>query len=98
MAFLANNLLGRILTVILIFMYPPILLLAASRRESLGFDLAYCAVILGIIVGVILWNRRYRRIWKQFRARNWPQVTSTFDEGEIVRMMKGRSHNVAGYT
>lgn len=61
------------------------------------FTLAYSAVILAVGVGYILWDRRYRRAWQQFRARNWQQVAGKFDKGEIVTMRKARSHAITGY-
>jgi hypothetical protein len=61
------------------------------------FALAYFGAILVVIIGFILWDRRYRRAWRQFRARSWPQVAGKFDEGEIVRMRKGRSDVISGY-
>jgi hypothetical protein len=61
------------------------------------FTLAYFGVLLAVVIGFILWDRRYRRAWQQFRARNWPQVASKFDEGEIVTMRKGRSDVISGY-
>jgi hypothetical protein len=61
------------------------------------FTLAYFGVILAVVIGFILWDRRYRRAWQQFGARNWPQVPDKFDEGEIVTMRRGRSDIISGY-
>lgn len=36
-------------------------------------------------------------MWRQFRARNWEQVSGKFDEGDIVRMKAGRSKRITGY-
>ncbi len=71
--------------------------LVRHRDESPIFTLAYSAVILALVVGLILWERRYRRKWQQFRARSWRQVAGRFDEGEVVTMRKGGSHAVSGY-
>jgi hypothetical protein len=65
--------------------------------ESSIFALAYFAVILAMVVGVILWERRFRRQWQQFRARSWRQVVGRFDEGEVITMRKGGSHAISGY-
>jgi hypothetical protein len=72
-------------------------LLFRHRTESAIFALAYSSAILAVVVGFILWERRYRRSWQQFRARNWQRVAGKFDEGEIVTMRKGRSTAIAGY-
>src|SRR5580700_11192587 len=72
------------------------LLLRHNAGTSI-FPLAYFGVILALIIGFILWDRRYRRAWQQFRARNWPQVSGKFDEGEIVTMRKGKSDVISGY-
>jgi hypothetical protein len=69
------------------------------RREqgSPVFDFAFSAVGLALVAGLILWHRRYGRIWRQYRARDWRQVMGIFDEGEIVVMRKGESQAIAGY-
>jgi hypothetical protein len=61
------------------------------------YDLSYSVLLLGIVVALILWDRRYRRKWQQARARKWPKVSGLFDEGEIVTMRRGRSDTIAGY-
>jgi hypothetical protein len=61
------------------------------------FDLSYSALLLGIVVALTLWDRRYRRKWQQAKARKWPKVSGLFDEGEIVTMRRGRSDAIAGY-
>ena len=61
------------------------------------FVLITCAVFLLVFAAIILWDRRYRRKWQQFRARNWREVAGRFDEGEIITMRKGSSKAVAGY-
>ena len=61
------------------------------------FTLAYFVVILIVVIGFILWDRRYRRAWQQFRARNWPAVAGKFDKGENVTMRKAKSHTISGY-
>jgi hypothetical protein len=73
------------------------LFLSRSGGESPIFDLIFGAVILSLVAIYILWERRYRRAWNQSRARGWRQVMSRFDNGEVVRMLKGRSKVVAGY-
>ena len=72
-------------------------LLFRSGKGSLVFDFAGSAVIFTLIFGMVLWDRRYRRKWQQFRARNWRQVAGRLDEGEIVPMLKGRSSTISGY-
>jgi hypothetical protein len=72
-------------------------LLFRRNAGTLVFDFAYSAVIFTVIFGMVLWDRRYRRKWKQFRARNWRQVAGRLDEGEIVTMRKARSNKVSGY-
>lgn len=71
--------------------------LLRPEQKSPMFTLVFCAVLLALVAGMILWDRRYRRIWRQYRARNWRQVIGKFDEGEIVTMHKGRSGTIAGY-
>jgi hypothetical protein len=67
------------------------------RAATPIYDLSYSALLLGIVVALILWDRRYRRKWQQGRARKWPRVSGQFDEGEIVTMRRGRSDTIAGY-
>jgi hypothetical protein len=67
--------------------------------ESPVFAICY-GIAVGFIVAIyILWDRRYRRKWEQFRARGWARVEGEFlpGSGETVRMMKGRSEDVAGF-
>jgi Protein of unknown function (DUF3592) len=73
------------------------MLLLARNPGPLWFDLAYSAAISLLLAAFILWDRRYRRHWQQYRARNWAQVMGRFDEGEVVTMFKGRSKTIAGY-
>lgn len=61
------------------------------------FTFWYSLVVFALIAAVILWHRRYGRMWRQFRAKNWEQVSGRFDEGDIVRMKAGRSKRIAGY-
>jgi hypothetical protein len=72
-------------------------LLLRHAAESTIFPLGYFSAILVMVIGFILWERRYRRAWHQLRARNWRRVEGRFDEGEIVTMRKGRSGAIAGY-
>jgi hypothetical protein len=66
-------------------------------RNDLIFDVACLAAMLGWVTLFILWIRRgYGRRWQQFRARSWRQIASSFDDGEIVTMRKGRSSKIAG--
>lgn len=74
-----------------------VLLLAGRGSDPIMVILINSAVFLPIVVGMILWHLRYRRKWQQFRGRNWPQVQSKFDGGEIVTMYKGRTKSIAGY-
>jgi len=78
-------------------MPPAMFLLLRHAAESTIFPLGYSSAILAMVIGLILWDRRYRRAWQQFRARNWQQVAGKFDEGEIVTMRKGRSGIISGY-
>jgi len=54
-------------------------------------------MLLALCFAYSLWDRKYRRIWNQSRARGWPKVDGRFDDGEIVTMRKGRSKDIAGY-
>jgi hypothetical protein len=71
--------------------------LLTRRTENGRFDLIYSGILFVFVTAFILWDRRYRRRWQEFRARNWLEVPGRFDEGEIITMMKGRSKTVAGY-
>lgn len=51
--------------------------------------------MLTLFAGFILWQRRYGRMWKQYRAKDWEQIAGEFDEGDIVAMRAGR--RVTGY-
>ena len=50
-------------------------------------------IVICIVIALILWDRRYRRRWQQFRAEDWPQVEGIFvpGEGEVVTMRRGSS-------
>ena len=58
-------------------------------------------IVLGMALGaaVLLWHLRYRRMWQQYRAKDWEQVAGEFDEGDIVEMRAGRTGRgrVTGY-
>ncbi len=71
--------------------------LLTRRTENGPFDLIYSGILFVFVAAFILWDRRYRRRWQEFRAQNWLEVPGRFDEGEIITMMKGRSKTVAGY-
>ncbi|HXM05617.1 MAG TPA: DUF3592 domain-containing protein [Chthoniobacterales bacterium] len=47
------------------------------------FTLVYFGVLFAVLIGFILWDRRYQRAWQQFRARNWRQVAG--------KLMKAKS-------
>jgi hypothetical protein len=83
--------------IILFLMLTTMLLVIRRGDGSPAYSFAYSAVLLGVVVGSIQWERRYRRRWLQSRARSWRQVAGKFDEGEIVTMRKGRSNIIAGY-
>jgi hypothetical protein len=72
-------------------------ILLIPEHQSPIVSPVFSAVGLAVVAGVILWHRRYGRIWRQYRARDWRQVVGRFDEGDIVTMQKGRSGVVAGY-
>jgi hypothetical protein len=72
-------------------------LLFRRNAGSLVFDFAYSAVLFTLIFGMVLWQRRYGRKWRQFLARNWRQVAGRLDEGEIVTMRTARSNKISGY-
>ena len=61
------------------------------------YFLVFCLIVFFILLN--LWNRRYRREWQQFRAKDWPIVEGIIvsGEGEIVTMTKGSSNKIAGY-
>jgi TonB family protein len=61
------------------------------------FQLSFGLVMLCVVAAYVVWDRRYRRMWQQSRARHWQPVGGRFDEGEIVTMMKGRPKSIAGY-
>jgi hypothetical protein len=61
------------------------------------FDLLYGGVVLTFLAGSVLWNRRYRRRWQNYRSRNWKRIDGRFDEGEVITMRKARSKSIAGY-
>ena len=60
-----------------------ILLLFRHRPENGMFDLLYGGVVLTFLAGFILWDRRYRRRWQNYRSRNWKRIDGRFDEGEV---------------
>jgi hypothetical protein len=61
------------------------------------FDLLYGGVALTFLAGSVLWDRRYRRGWQNYRSRNWKRIDGRFDEGEVITMRKARSKSIAGY-
>jgi hypothetical protein len=74
-----------------------ILLLFRHRPENGMFDLLYGGVVLTFLAGSVLWDRRYRRRWQNYRSRNWKRIDGRFDEGEVITMRKARSKSIAGY-
>jgi hypothetical protein len=62
-------------------------------------DFLFGLVVTCIVIALILWDRRYRGRWQQFRAEDWPQVEGIFvpGEGEVVTMRRGSSKAIAGY-
>jgi hypothetical protein len=78
-------------------MIPVVSLFAASGDEPFAVT-AFMTLIIGIVVtGVILWDRRYRRVWQQSRAGKWPQSEGRFLSGEVIAMRTGRSQKLAGF-
>jgi hypothetical protein len=71
----------------------------APSHDDPMFTLFYGLVVGCILILFVLWDRRYRRQWQQFRAKDWPKVEGVFvpDEGEIVTMRRGSSKSIAGY-
>jgi Protein of unknown function (DUF3592) len=69
----------------------------SGKDASPIFAFWYSLGVLALVAAVILWHRRYGRMWRQFRAKNWEQVSGRFDEGDIVRMKAGRSERITGY-
>jgi hypothetical protein len=74
-----------------------ILLVFRHRPESLAFDLIYGGVVYTLLAAYLLWDRRYRRGWQNYRSRNWKRIDGRFDEGEVITMRKTRSKSIAGY-
>src|SRR6266404_3593176 len=72
---------------------------ALKRGDDPTFSLFFGLIVACILILLILWNRRYRREWQQFRAKDWPKVEGTFvsGEGEVVTMRRGSSKTIAGY-
>jgi len=54
-------------------------------------------VMLAFAAAISLWHRRYGRIWQQFRAKEWEQVSGRFDEGDIVEMTASGTKRITGY-
>jgi hypothetical protein len=72
--------------------------LLASPSGGMNFGgLVASAIVFGVVGGMILWDRRYRRKWQQYRARNWRPVSANLDEGDIVTLRKARSKTITGY-
>jgi hypothetical protein len=74
-----------------------ILLLFRHRPEDGMFDFLYGGVVLTFLAGSVLWDRRYRRRWQNYRSRNWKRIDGRFDEGEVITMRRARSKSIAGY-
>ncbi len=64
---------------------------------AISYNFIFAGVCACVVLVLIAWERRYRRQWQAFRARNWRRVIGKFDEGEIITMLKGRSKEIAGY-
>jgi len=73
------------------------LVLLRHQTENGMFDLFYFGAVLTSLAGYVLWDRRYRRKWQNYRSRNWKRIEGRFDEGEIITMRKARSKTIAGY-
>lgn len=71
--------------------------LISTGDEPLAVFGFMSSVIGFISIGVVLWNRGYWYAWRQFRARQWPQVQGRFSSGKVVALMKGRTNSIAGY-
>ena len=72
---------------------------APERGDDPMFSLFFGLIVACILTLFILWDRRYRREWLQFRAKDWPKVEGIFvsGEGEVVTMRRGSSKTIAGY-
>jgi hypothetical protein len=70
-----------------------------KRGEENAGSLLVLLIVTCLVTLFILWDRRYRREWQQFRSKAWPKVEGIFvrGEGEIVTMTKGSSSRIAGY-
>jgi hypothetical protein len=73
------------------------LILLRRPPENGTFDLLYGGAALTFLAVFVLWDRRYRTRWLNYRTRNWKRIEGVFDEGEVITMRKGRSESVAGY-
>lgn len=78
-------------------MFAVALALIGNRNEP-PVVTVFMTLIVGVVVtAVILWQRRYRRVWEQTRAQNWPQGEGRFFSGEVVPLLTGRSQRVAAF-
>lgn len=74
-----------------------ILLLFRHQPENGVFGLLCGGAVLTFLAGSVLWDRRYRRRWQNYRSRNWKKIDGRFDKGEVITMRKARSKSIAGY-
>jgi hypothetical protein len=69
----------------------------ARPDEPLGATVLM-TILVGIgVTAVILWNRRYRRVWEQYRGGRWPKAVGRFSSGEVITMLTARTQQPAGY-
>jgi hypothetical protein len=50
------------------------MVLFRHERENGVFDLWYGCLVLALLTGLTLWDRRYRRSWHSYRSRAWKKV------------------------
>jgi hypothetical protein len=65
--------------------------------QSGEYYLLCFGVLFILVAGSVLWDRYYRRRWRNYRSRNWNRVDGRFAEGEVITMMTPRSTSIAGY-
>ena len=75
----------------------PLLIPAASRDEPPIVTILMSLILGSMTAGFILWDRRYRRVWQQYRAEKWSQSDGHFSSGEVIMMKTARTKRVAGF-
>ena len=70
---------------------------AASPNEPAAVTILMSLIVGVVVAGIILWDRRYRRVWEQFRAEQWPPSEGHFSSGEVITMMTARSKQITEF-